>query len=132
MHSRSTLLIVAILSATLATPACTTTRPLALDPPNSPPVGLTESVKPGSNVVIRLIDGDEFRATVVSVDDYGLSVRASSRSEERRVAYSDMRSLQVRQPSRGRTTLAAVGAGIVVALGIAYYQLVVVRGRNSD
>jgi hypothetical protein len=111
-------LIVVVMTICLFASACTATRPVSLNPP---PTASDADDLTGRQVVIYESGGRLQYATVVSVDERGITVRASSGSRQRYVAFADMQSLGVREPSTSRTSFAVLGSVAVVALGYLLY-----------
>jgi hypothetical protein len=93
------------LVALLAMVGCTTVQPLAVNPS-----GLSQSLQRGDQVDIVTANGQEMRITIDSVDANGLQ------GSGQRVSFSDIRSINRRQISVGRTALIVLG---VLAVGAA-------------
>jgi hypothetical protein len=114
------LLMVTLLGICLASSGCTVSRTVPLNPA---PVSADQVVVPGRNVVLQLSDGTEVRARIVAMDESGLTVQAGAWGQPRHVPFAEMESLSVRQPSRGRTVVAAIGGTLLVAAGVLAYLL---------
>jgi hypothetical protein len=120
--------IVMLLGVCLACSGCTTTRAVALDPP---PAASAREFEPGRRVAVVLRDGTEIRGWVVAAREDGLTIDSGSSGRPRDVAFRDMKSLQVRDPSKGRTIAAAIGGVLVVAAGV-LYLILLERAKHDD
>jgi hypothetical protein len=88
---------------------CTTMQPLMVDSSR-----LSQALKRGDNVEIVTADGRQLQFAIDAVDDSGLQ------GAGQRVAYSDIKSINRKQVSAGRTALVALGiiaAGALAASG---------------
>ncbi len=117
--------IVMLLGISLVCSGCTAPRAVALDPP---PVASAREFEPGRRAAVELRDGTWIRGRIVAARENGLTIDPGSRGARRDVAFSDMKTLQVRRPSIGLTVAAAIGGAALVALG----ALVVIAGQPSD
>lgn len=106
-----------LLVVCLACSGCTALRPVALDPP--PQVSARE-FEPGRRVAVVLQDGTGIRGWIVSAREDGLTINPGAFGAQRDAAFRDMKSLQVREPSKGRTIAAAIGGAVVVTVGVLY------------
>lgn len=109
--------LVMLLGVCLVCSGCTAPRAVALDPP---PSASAREFEPGRRVAVVLRDGTGIRGWVVAAREDGLTIDPGSFGTRRDVAFRDMKSLQVRDPSKGRTIAAAIGGALVVAVGVLY------------
>jgi hypothetical protein len=93
------------LVALLAMVGCTTVQPLTVNPQ-----GLSSTLKRGDQVEVVTASGQELKITIDSVDANGL------KGSGQQVSFSDIRSINRRQMSVGRTALIVLG---VLAVGAA-------------
>ena len=85
--------------------ACTTLQPLSNDA-----ASLQQSLHPGDQVELTTADGQDLRFKLAAVDASGLHGGGHD------VAYTDIRSIDRRETSGGRTALLVLG---VIAVGAA-------------
>ena len=111
--------VVALLSACLACPACTTTRQVLLGPQSS---AAQRGQVVDRKVVVRLRSGDEIAGTLVAVDEASVTVRSTS-GAIRGIASEDIEYLRTSNFSLGRTA-AVIGGVLVGAVGVFYLALV--------
>jgi hypothetical protein len=117
---RMKLLMVTLVGVCLVSSGCTVSRTVPLHPP---PVSTDQVLVPGRDVIIQLSDGTELRAGIVATDESGLTVQNGAWGQPRYLPFADMESLSVRQPSRGRTVMAAIGGTLLVAAGVLFHLL---------
>lgn len=89
----------------------------------------------GSAVRIATIDGDRFNATLLVVDDSGVTVKPTSRVPEppRHVAYDHLGQLELRNTGGSPgDRAAAIGIGIATGAGVFFGVLLLLFAFSSD
>jgi hypothetical protein len=119
-------LAVGLLSVCLVSSACTSTRAVSLSRVTASDPGLS----PGRDAEIVLRSGAKISAWIVEVSESGLNVRSAASPAPYFIAFSDIQSLHVRQPAKGRTLGISIGGAIVVAVGI-FYLLLLHRAKSE-
>lgn len=109
--------LVMLLGVCIGCSGCTALRPVALDPP---PQASAREFEPGRRVAVVLQDGTGIRGSIVSAREDGLTINTGAFGAQRDAAFRDMKSLQVREPSKVRTIGAAIGGAVVATVGVLY------------
>lgn len=89
---------------------CTTMRPV----PDRTVPAVFQKVAKGDQVRIHTVDGRDLDLRVTAVDRDGITGRQGKASDEERVSYSDIESMEVSEFDWGRTVLRTV-TGVYVA-----------------